>query len=85
MTFGVQNTIVVAEHTVTVSNQYHNVRYPIRCVQDLGLWDRIVGLDSWPYKEWNLYFLYNEAKREHFFIDRASYDAWKVQIATKVA
>ena len=79
MTFGVQNTIVVTEHTVTVSNQYHTVQYPIRCVQDIGPLDRIVGLDSWPYKEWNLYFLYNEGKQEHFFIDCASYDDWWFQ------
>jgi len=78
MTFD-QNTIAVTENTVTITNEYRSVQYPIRQVEDLGLRDRIVGLDALPYRQWNLFFLYNEAKREHFFIDRDAYRAWKLQ------
>ena len=79
MTFGVQNTIVVTENTVTITNEYRSVQRPIRQVEDLGLRDRIVGLDALPYRQWNLFFLYNETKREHFFIDRDAYRAWKLR------
>ena len=84
--FGVQNKIVVSDTTVRFTNQYHDKTYPIRTEQDLGPWDRIVDITGDIYlRRYNLFFCYNEGKREHFFIDRASYHAWKIQIATLVA
>jgi len=68
--FGPQNKVVVGSDTVNITNQYHNVTYPIRNEQDLFQLDRIVELDSSIYRrKYNLVFCYNEGQREHFFID----------------
>ena len=68
--FGPQNKIVVSDTTVRITNQYHDKTYPIRTEQDLGPWDRIVDITGDIYlRRYNLFFCYNERKREHFFID----------------
>jgi len=68
--FGPKTDIVGGSDTVNITNQYHDVTYPVRTEQDLDPWDRIVELDSDLYRrKYNLVFCYNERRREHFFID----------------
>ena len=70
--FGPQNKVVVESDTVNITNQYHDVTYPIRTEQDLDPWDRIVDIEYGRYqRQHNLVFCYNERRREHFFIDPA--------------
>jgi hypothetical protein len=70
--FGTQNKVVVQGDTVNITNQYHNVTYPIRTEQDLDPWDRIVDIEYGRYqRRYDLVFCYNERRREHFFIDPA--------------
>ena len=69
--FGRENTAVaVTDSAVRITNEYHNVEYPIRTSYYLDEWDRIVELDSdWYRRNHNLVLCYNEGQREHFFID----------------
>ena len=68
--FGPQFKIVVQGDTVNITNQYHNVTYPIRKEQDLDPWDYIVDIEYGRYqRRYNLVKCYNERRREHFFID----------------
>jgi hypothetical protein len=69
--FGRENTAVaVTDSAVRITNEYHDVEYPIRTSYYLDEWDRIVELDSdWYRRNHNLVFCYNETRREHFFID----------------
>jgi hypothetical protein len=68
---GRENTaVVVTDSAVRITNEYHDVEYPIRTSYYLDEWDRIVELDSdWYQRNHNLVFCYNETRREHFFID----------------
>jgi hypothetical protein len=69
--FGRENTaVVVTDNTVRITNEYHDVEYPIRTCYYLDEWDRIVELDSdWYRRNHNLVLCYHEGQREHFFID----------------
>ncbi len=69
--FGRENTaVVVTDNTVRITNEYHDVKYPIRTSYYLDEWDRIVERDSdWYRRNHNLVFCYNTERREHFFID----------------
>jgi hypothetical protein len=69
--FGRENTaVVVTDSAVRITNEYHDVEYPIRTSYYLDEWDRTVELDSdWYRRNHNLVLCYNEGRREHFFID----------------
>ena len=69
--FGHKDTVVVVtDSAVRITNEYHDVEYPIRTSYYLDEWDRIVELDSdWYRRNHNLVLCYNEGQREHFFID----------------
>jgi hypothetical protein len=69
--FGRDNTTVaVTNHAVRITNEYHDVEYPIRTSYYLDEWDRIINIEcGWYRRNHTLVFCYNEGQREHFFID----------------
>jgi hypothetical protein len=69
--FGHENTaVVVTDSAVRITNEYHDVEYPIRTSYNLDAWDRIVEMEcGWYRRNHNLMFCYNEGQCEHFFID----------------
>ena len=69
--FGHKDTVVVVtDSAVRITNEYHDVEYPIRTSYYLDEWDRIVEMEcGWYRRNHNLMFCYNEGQREHFFID----------------
>jgi hypothetical protein len=69
--FGRENTaVVVTDSTVRITNEYHDVEYPIRTSYYLDEWDRIINIEcGWYRRNHYLVLCYNEGRREHFFID----------------
>jgi len=69
--FGRENTAVaVTDSAVRITNEYHDVEYPIRTSYYLDEWDRIINIEcGWYRRNHNLVLCYNETRREHFFID----------------